>query len=337
MARGADGGDGWTWNDEPPTRTFGIEATAGRTTQSSGYKWEDILPGNYDGAAHIADMMQAGVDATMLFPSVPVMAWNMGASEFAMALIQTSNDWVFDEFCAPDHKRLIALPMLPVNHGIEATLAEADRFLKKGVKGLHIPVWPDVPYIDRQYDPLWALAAEAGTPLVLHRTTGGLDPASKQLFRYKEPGVNVAGTVIRFFAGVEPLTMLIFSGVFARHPNLKVMDAELNFGWLPFWKSTMDDQFQRQRPWAQFPFDTPPGETLGKNVFVSVLDDKVGFDLVQYDPQIADAALFCVDYPHSVCLWPNTAEYIEKATVNCDPISKQKILAGNAVRIFNLN
>jgi hypothetical protein len=38
-----------------------------------------------------------------------------------------------------------------------------------------------------------------------------------------------------------------------------------------------------------------------------------------------------------VCLWPNTGGYIGKATVNCEPTSKHKILAGNAVRVFNLN
>lgn len=337
VVRGGDGGDGWSWDGGEPARTFGIEATAGRAIRSSGYKWEEILPGNYDGAAHLADMMQEGVDASLLFPSVPLKAWTLGDSEFGLALIQTSNDWVIDEFCAPDPRRLLALPMLPVNHGMEATLAEMNRCLKKGVKGLHIPVYPDIPYINEYYEPLWAAAAEAGTPLCLHRTSGGVDPLGKNIFRFKEPGVNVAGTVIRFFAGVEPLTMMIFTGVFKRHPKLVIMDAELNFGWVPFWKSTMDDQFQRQRGWANFPIDTLPSETLGKNVFVSVLDDKVGFDLVQYDPQLADIALFSLDYPHSVCLWPNTADYIKAATVNCDAVSKQKILAGNAVRIFGLD
>src|SRR5689334_18918745 len=56
VERGADGGDGWTWNDKPPERTLGLEACAGLGIRISGYKWEEILPGNYDGAAHLADM-----------------------------------------------------------------------------------------------------------------------------------------------------------------------------------------------------------------------------------------------------------------------------------------
>ena len=39
-----------------------------------------------------------------------------------------------------------------------------------------IPAFPRVSYIEAHYDPLWTAAAEAGTPLCLHRTFGGVDP-----------------------------------------------------------------------------------------------------------------------------------------------------------------
>jgi hypothetical protein len=111
----------------------------------------------------------------------------------------------------------------------------------------------------------------------------------------------------------------------------------VNFGWIPFWKQTMDQCWAQQKGWAQFPFARAPGEYLGKNVFVTVLDDQVGFDQVRFDPQLADVALFSIDYPHSVCLWPGSADYIERVTRNVDPVSKAKILAGNAERVFGLN
>ena len=336
MVRGADGGDGWSFDGGPPARTMGLEATAGRSAQASGYTWEDILPGNYDGAAHIADMDLGAIDAALLFPTVTLSAWSMQDSPFALALMQTFNDWMMQDFCGADPRRLIGLPMLPVNHGIAATLAEFDRCVKMGAKGLNIPVFPDVPYIDPQYDPLWARAAEAGIPLCMHRTSGGNDPAGKGVFRHNVPGVNVAGTVIRFFAGVEPLTMMIFTGIFQRHPNLRIVDAEVNFGWVPFWKNTMDQCFHQQKGWARFPFEHLPSETLGRNVFVTVLDDKLGFDMCASEPYLADMALFSTDYPHSVCLWPDTPAYIADCTQNCPPEARAKILAGNAVRLFGL-
>jgi predicted TIM-barrel fold metal-dependent hydrolase len=150
------------------------------------------------------------------------------------------------------------------------------------------------------------------------------------------PGVNVAGTVTRFFSGVEPLTLMIYTGLFKRHPKLRIMDAEVNFGWIPFWRDTMDFCFNKQKGWAQFPIDEDPSLTLGKNVFVTVLDDQVGWDLVKDYPSLADTALFCTDYPHSICLWPDTLGAIEKVSANCPAEGKAKILAGNAVKLFKL-
>jgi len=336
VTRGPDGGDGWSFSDAPPARTFGIEATAGRSVQISGYTWEDILPGNYDGAAHVKDMLDDGIDAAVVFPSVPLHGWAMKDDPFALALIQTFNAWLFEDFVSADAKRLIGLPLLPVNHGMEATLAEFAVNLKRGARAFHLPAFPDRTYVDPYYDPLWAAAAEAGTPLCLHRTSGGTDAAGKAMFQFSVPGVNVAGTVIRFFSGVEPLTLMIFTGVFKRHPGLKIMDAEVNFGWIPFWAATMDDMFERQKGWAKFPFDETPSACLGRNVYVSVLDDKVGFDLVKDYPYMEDVALFSTDYPHSVCLWPDSGKHIDRAMVNVAPAARQKILSGNAVKLFNL-
>ena len=337
MVRAADGGDGWSFGDKPPARSLGLEATAGRSAQASGYKWDDIFPGNYDGAAHLGDMDKGGVDAALMFPTITMMAWSMKDSAFALAMLDVFNSWMMQDFCAPDPKRLIGLPCLPVNHGIEIAVKEFERCAKMGAKGMHIPVFPDTNYVDPAYDPLWAAAAEAGIPLCFHRTSGGNDPSGKGAFQFDIPGINVAGSVIRFFAGVEPLTMMIFSGIFERHPNLKIVDAEVNFGWIPFWRETMEHCWEVQKGWANFPFKHRPSEAIGKNVFVTVLNDHFGFENVQREPYLADVAMFSTDYPHSFCLWPDTQGYIDDLTKNVDPVAKHKILAGNAARVFNLN
>ena len=84
-----------------------------------------------------------------------------------------------------------------------------------------------------------------------------------------------AWTVTRFFSAVQPLTNMIYTGVFARHPGLKIVIAEVNFGWVPFWRFMIDDIFTKQKSWAGFGTETLPSETIGKNVFVTVLDDQV--------------------------------------------------------------
>jgi predicted TIM-barrel fold metal-dependent hydrolase len=282
-------------------------------------------------------MVSDGVDAAVLFPTVGLSAYSLPDETFALALMQTYNSWLLGDFVAVDPDRLVGLPLLPVNHGMRVAVAELERCLGMGARGFFLPAFPKVPYIDRQYDPLWAAASAAGTPLCLHRQNGGKDPTGSFDEQLNVPGLGVAGTVVRFFAAVQPLTHFIFTGMFERHPKLKIVVAEVNFGWIPYWKFQMDQCHQQQKNWANFPFSKMPSEYLGENVFVTVLDDEVGFEAVRSDAKLADVALFSTDYPHSVCLWPGVANYLEKVAKDVDPVSKAKILAGNAERVFRLN
>ncbi|HXC40483.1 MAG TPA: amidohydrolase family protein [Burkholderiales bacterium] len=336
VAPGADGGDGWSWKGEVPSRTFGIEAVAGQGAgyKASGLRWEEILPGNYDGAAHLADMDKDGVDAAVVFPQVTINAYAEPDRPFALAVLGTYNDWLLDDFQKVDPKRLVGLCMLPVNDGMDTAVAEMDRCLAKGARGFFIPGIPKRPYFDPYYEPLWKAASAAGVPLCLHRTFGGT--TTDAIFRHDQPGVNVAGIVIRFFSAVDHFTYLIYSGVFERNPGLKVVDAEVNCGWVEFWKAMLDLNWEQQKHWARFPFSHRPSDALGRNLFVSVLNDEVGFAAMQRDPQIASMSMYSIDYPHSVTLWPNSKKYIAELTQGLDPKLKRDVLAGNAARVFGL-
>jgi hypothetical protein len=79
-----------------------------------------------------------------------------------------------------------------------------------------------------------------------------------------------------------------------------------------------------------------PTEHLGRNLFVTVLDDEVGFRLVGDYPWLADCAMYSTDYPHSVTLWPNSNEHVPKLTAGLSPEAAEKILAGNAARVYGV-
>ena len=171
----------------------------------------------------------------------------------------------------------------------------------------------------------------------IHRTMGGNEPKAQATpLPDAAPGLNIAGVVQRFFTGVAPFAQLTFTGVFERHPGLKFVDAEVNVGWLRFWAQMMEQEYERQRHWANPPLHTSPIEFVGKNLFVSVLDDFVGFDDAKHDAMVASAAMFSTDYPHSTTLFPKTQQYIAELTEGLAEDRKHAILAGNAVRVFNL-
>ncbi len=340
MMRGADGGDGWSFDGNTPKRTFGVEAMAGRSKgeyQKSGLRFEDILPGNYDGAAHVADMERDGVDVSIVYPNLVQFIYVEEDKALAHACMEAYNDWMLEDFQSADPTRLVGLPMLPVDDGMDVCLAELERVAAKGAKGLFIPGYPQRPYHDPYYEPLWKDVAAAGLPVTFHRTFGGKPTEVDWGAELSSQNFSAAGTVYRFFSGVRPLTYMIFSGMFDRHPDLKVVAAEVNCGWIPFWAQTMDQQVINQQAMQNLELANTPSEYLGKNVFVTILDDEVGFRLIaRGEPHLADMSMYSSDYPHSVTLWPNSREYIARLTADLTDEDAQKVLSGNAARVYRI-
>jgi predicted TIM-barrel fold metal-dependent hydrolase len=339
MLRGSDGGDGWSFDGGPPKRTFGVEAMAGRAKedfQVGGLRFDEILRGNWDGEAHVADMERDGVDVSVVYPAHAIFTYITPDRELALACMRSYNDWVLDDFESAAPSRLVALPMLPVDDGMDVCVAEAERLIGKGARGLFIPGMPKKPYNHAYYEPLWAMASEAGVPVTFHRTFGGAPP-DQDWDELVEQNVSVAGIVNRFFSGVRPLTYMIFDGIFDRHPGLKVVAAEVNCGWVPFWSQTMDHTLDTEGAWAGVSLGRKPGEYLGENVFVTILDDHVGFDLMRAGfPRLTDTCMFSTDYPHSVTLWPDSQRHVEELTRGLDPAEAAKVLAGNAERVYGI-
>ena len=235
MMRGADGGDGWSFDGNTPKRTFGVEAMAGRTDtdQVSGLRFDEILPGNYDGTAHVADMDLDGIDVSIVYPGSAIFMYMEPDRELALACTRSYNDWILEDFQAADPQRIVGLPMIPVDDGLDVAVAELERAAAEGARAGFIPGFPARPYHDGYYDPLWAAAAGAGLPLTFHRTFGGRPPEADR-DELVEQNVTVAGTAWRFFSAVKPFTYMAFSGMFERHPALKIVAAEVNMAWVPF-------------------------------------------------------------------------------------------------------
>jgi predicted TIM-barrel fold metal-dependent hydrolase len=340
MMRGADGGDGWSFDGQPPRRTLGLEATGGLPVgekRLAGLRFDEILPGNYDGAEHARDMERDGVDGSIVYPANAIHAYLVRDRELAVALMCAYNDWVLDQFQAAAPRQLVGLPLLPVDDGMDTCVAELERCLRKGARAAFLPANPTRPYHDPHYGPLYARAAEAGLPLTFHRTFGGR-PAEADWDELVNQQLTTAGTVFRFFSAVRPLTYMIFGGVFERHPALRIVAAEVSFGWVPFWAQTMEQNFEVRSELgdASAANALRPTEYLGRNVFVTVLDDHVGFSLVPSHPWLADMAMYSTDYPHSVTLWPRSAELIPKLTAGVGAQARAKILAGNAARLYGI-
>jgi len=183
------------------------------------------------------------------------------------------------------------------------------------------------------YDPLWDAAEALDAPLHYHRGLGRRSPSS---FTTGPGGAaSVGGIVLRYFAAMDPLSYMMFGGVFHRHPNLKMVTAESDFGWIPFWSQLCDDQWTRQRHWSKMELDKPPSEYIKQQVYATFMDDEVGCQNLRHTG--TSTIMWASDYPHSVTTWPTSAEYIERQMKGVSPEDRHALLAGNAMRIYHLS
>jgi predicted TIM-barrel fold metal-dependent hydrolase len=340
MMRGADGGDGWSFDGKPPSHTFGVEAVAGRAAgdkKMSGLRFDEILPGNYDGKAHVEDMRTDGVDVSVVYPAHAARTYVEPDRELALACLRSFNDWILEDFQAAEPEHLVGLPMLPVDDDMEVCVDELERSLRRGARAAFVPGLPKRPYHDPYYAPLFDRAAEAGIPLTFHRTFGGR-PTEEDWDELVGMKITAGGTVHRFFSAVRPFTYMVYGGVFDRHPTLKFVAAEVNCGWLPFWLQTMEQNFDIRSELADGTLTTAtrPTDVMGRNLFVTIIDDAVGFELMATYPWLADTAMWSSDYPHSVSAWPDSRRILTELGANLEAEELEKVAHGNAERVFGI-
>ena len=172
---------------------------------------------------------------------------------------------------------------------------------------MYIPGNPSVPYNHpTHYEPLWRTATNSIT-LCFHRNHGG-PPDKTDWDRVVEDRVSIGGIVTRYFSAVRPFSYLIFAGVFDRYPDLKIVGAEVDCGWVPFWVQTLVHHWDIQKSWFPVKLQHDPAEFIGKNLFTTNVDDYVGYDLIKTGlfPYLSSMTMFSSDYPHSATIWPNS-------------------------------
>ena len=233
---------------------------------------------------------------------------------------------------------------------VEAAVAEVEWAHDSGLRGVNFPAMRDgelMPYNRRGWEPLWAVCAELGMPLVTH--VGG-------------------GTSTRY-SGLESVALLqLESAMFSRRgglvadlrrrvrtaPGLKLVITETPGNWFPptateldtlhaFYDSKRDEPLN-QALLAQVP--RRPSEYMAENVFFGAsfaspyeVEQAVLHDL---DSQL----LWGSDYPHleGTFVYPDgsgdtSVTRLALRNTFCDvpAASTARMVGGNAVEVFGLD
>jgi predicted TIM-barrel fold metal-dependent hydrolase len=359
MAAG-DRGAVWKYEDRV-IPTSGLSVAAGKETKEFSpdpVSFDNMRPGAYDAAARIVDMDEAGILASVSFPSFPRFCGQLFLEaqdkDLALLCVKAYNDWMIDEWCATSPRRLIPLVLIP----LWDPLAAADELERCAKKGAHAFAFSENP------EPL-------GLPTI-HDPSGYWDPvmqAANDLEMVVCMHVGSSSTVPQIASNVPPLASLtwganrtsgamlswVFSSYLQDLPDLKICLSEGNIGWIPYFLERAEQVLEKQRHWFARGATETYSKALGladlsaiKAADVMTLDVRATFRDHVYGCFIDDiAGIHCLDligednvmcetdYPHSDTTWPHSIQSAMKLIGHLPKSTQHKLLRGNAEKLFH--
>jgi predicted TIM-barrel fold metal-dependent hydrolase len=266
-----------------------------------------------------------GVDAEVLFPT-PRLSQAIIANtdaDYHFTMVRAYNDWL-SEFTAYAPERFGGMIIAP-NRGVEEAIVEVERVIDRpGIRGVLMGCYPNgTLQLESEDDKFFALLAERGLTLTIHVSLSQSMPAAH---RAKLPGYG------RFYDAPNRMVEMVFAGIFDRFPELNVFFAEVDFGWVPYVKEQIDNNYQRLDPVSRFGLQMLPSEYIERHFHFGFMTDTFG---VQHHSYVgADRILWSNDYPHISADWPNSWRTIQSAFSGVSSDDRQKMLSGNAQRLF---
>jgi predicted TIM-barrel fold metal-dependent hydrolase len=291
--------------------------------------------GGLDPKIRIEHMDLDGVAAEILYPTATLRAF-AAPKEAQEAAFRLYNDWLAD-YCKTSPKRLFGVPCLAV-YDIDWAVKEMQRCAGMGLLGGLVWQVPDpaLPLHSGHYEKLWAAAAELGKPINFHILSGH----SYNRFQSQLKGMeSVRGAVnIKTADAVTTVFDLIWSGVFERHPNLKIELVESEIGWLPFILQQWDYYYKRfLRPGAthqEFLIKRLPSEIFMEHVYATFMDDYAGSQALKYWGE--RNCMWSSDYPHANMTWPNSRAFLAKQIGDLDLARQERLVSKNVIELYGL-
>ena len=311
----------------------GARFEAPETISAEG-RFEDVHQGGWDPRQHLADMALDGVSGEVLYPSQGLFYFKLADPALMSAIFRAYNDWLA-EFCRTDPERLKGIAMVNLDD-VEEGLRELERAARMGLSGAMITEYPleERRYDQPIYEKFWAAAASLDMPLSLHTATrrqGKIRGAGDKTLR------DAASRATKAFYPALSLCDMIFSGVFERHPRLKLAIVEFELAWAPHVLSSMDYTYRERTGEAIYRFkgDMKPSDFFRRNVVLSFQEDAVGIRL--RDLIGADNMMWGSDYPHSEATFPRSRQILAEILEGVPEAEQAKIAGLNTARLYNFD
>jgi len=302
-----------------------------------GVTYDDIAEGCYEPKARLSDMDLNHVEASLCFPNYPRFCGQLFSEaddlELGLLCIQAYNDWMIDEWCGDSSGRLIPLCIVPLWDPFLAA-EEIRRVAARGCRAVawsELPSWLGRPGIHgNHWDPFFRACEETETVICMHIGSGTRTVQTSP----EAPTVVTANLIVCNSAA--SMIDWIFSGKFEQFPDLKLLYAESQVGWIPYFIERADDTW-RTHQWAQGEnrIPQPPSYYYRRHVHSCFFKDTVGIEML--DKIGVENVLFETDYPHQDGTFPNSHSIAEELFGHLEQETIDKIARGNAIRLFGLD
>jgi predicted TIM-barrel fold metal-dependent hydrolase len=351
-----DGQEFWVYEDRR-TVTGGLGAVAGRRPEDitvEGFPYSEMRPGCYDPRARLADMDEAGILASLNFPSIPrfcgQLFWEANDKELALLCVRAYNDWMIDEWCATAPGRYIPLTIIPLwdpqlaVHEIERTAAKgshsfcfSENFEPLGLPTIHDP--------GGYWDPVVAAAEDNEQVLSIHIGS------SSTMYKVASNSPFMANMSLGAIRPAGCMLSWIFSGMLQRFPGTRIALSEGSIGWIPWFLERANQVLSTQKYWVakglQYQGSAEGAHAVNRGVDVHAIDvyedyrrhfhgcfidDATGLRMLDVIGE--DNVMIETDYPHSDTTWPHSIKLAHERLDGLPEDVQYKILRGNAEGLY---
>jgi predicted TIM-barrel fold metal-dependent hydrolase len=193
---------------------------------------------------------------------------------------------------------------------------------------------------DRAWDPFWEACTELEMPVHFHigASVTAMSFYGKYSWPSHSPNTRLAlGGTLLFIGNARVVSNLIVSGIFDRHPDLKMVSVESGCGWIPFILEALDYEMRENAPDEFAAMKKMPSEYFKTNLYATFwFENNHGklADLVEAVGE--DKIMFETDFPHPTCLYPNPLGSVEGKLAKLSPEARRKILGENARKLYSV-
>ena len=300
-----------------------------RLARAKTMRFADVRPAAYSGRDRLAFMDQDGLAAELIYASVGMGICMHRDAEFKDACMQAYNRWLAG-MCSEAPERIFGLAQTAVL-SVDSAIADFSRAKEMGFVGMMMPGDPIHEDFDHpDYDALWECAADLQLPICFHILTsraGSIDAKPR-------------GHALNNFLGIiravqDVVGMMVLGGVFERHPDLKLVVAESDAGWLPHYMYRMDHAARiNAEDGILKGLSKLPSQYIRSNVWATFQDDMTAYHSLGL--MDVEHLLWASDFPHTDSTWPRSRQLIAEQAAHLNEAQHQAIFRDNTARLFNL-